>query len=359
MQQHLVEDAAQHIAVAGGGGGLFHRLADGAAQGTGGAGMLGQDAAAHLGLHRRGGRHRGTVDPHDLPAEGLLLIGALDHIDLAVQAQIGAGHGEGGAPLTGSRLGGRRIIKKLFGVVGLGDGAVELVAAGGVVALEFIVDPGGGLEFFLQAVGPDQGGRSIHFVEIPDFIRDGNFPGIVVQFLADELITEDGAQILVAHGLAGGRVEQRGGLVLHVRPDVVPGAGQFLFGQVDLVRDVCRGHDFGSFLCAVRDQNKKAFVPQGMCKNTLWDKSLATSAVPPKLTRGFLAHSLDVPTHTVPCNGGIPSVPTGEIPVRSALGSPFGKGLSAALSPARGSLGEKDPCVLLCVIGLGFNTLSC
>lgn len=36
--------------------------------------------------------------------------------------------------------------------------------------------------------------------------------------------------------------------------------GQFLVGGDGV------GHDFGSFLCAVRDQNKKAFVPQGMCK---------------------------------------------------------------------------------------------
>ena len=192
-------------------------------------------------LHGRGGGHRRAVGPHDLPAEGLLLIGALDHIDLAVQPQIGAGHGQGGAPLAGARLGGDALESLLFGVVGLGDGAVELVAAGGVVALEFVVDLGRGLELFLQTVGPDQGGGAVHLVEVPDLVGDGDFPGVVVQLLADQLVAEHGAQILVAHGLAGGRVEQRGGLVLHVRTDVVPGAWAVsLFGQVDLVRDVCR-----------------------------------------------------------------------------------------------------------------------
>ena len=44
MQQHLVEHAAQHVAIARRGGGLFHGLGDGAAQAARGAGMRGEDA---------------------------------------------------------------------------------------------------------------------------------------------------------------------------------------------------------------------------------------------------------------------------------------------------------------------------
>ena len=74
VEQHLVEHRPQHIAVALLAGGGLHRLRDGAAQGASGARVLGQDLPPHGGGLRGGGGHRSAVGPHDLPAEGLLLI---------------------------------------------------------------------------------------------------------------------------------------------------------------------------------------------------------------------------------------------------------------------------------------------
>ena len=84
VQQHLIEHAAQHIAVAGVLGGSFHGLGDGAAQAAGGAGEFFVDLPAHFRFHGGGGGHGSAVGPHDLPAEGLLLIAALDHENLAI-----------------------------------------------------------------------------------------------------------------------------------------------------------------------------------------------------------------------------------------------------------------------------------
>ena len=79
VQQHLVQHAAQHIPVAGGGGGHFHRFRNGAAQGAGGARVLRQDLPSDGCALRGGGGHAGAIGAHDLPAEGLLLVGAFHH----------------------------------------------------------------------------------------------------------------------------------------------------------------------------------------------------------------------------------------------------------------------------------------
>lgn len=62
MEQYLIQYTAQHIAVAGGGGGGdFHGLADGTAETAGGVGVLGKDLAAHI------GGHAGAGSDHDAP----------------------------------------------------------------------------------------------------------------------------------------------------------------------------------------------------------------------------------------------------------------------------------------------------
>ena len=209
--------------------------------------MLGEDLFPNLRLHGGRGRHRRAVGPHDLPAEGLLLIADLHHVDLAVQTQVGAGHGEGGAPLARSGLGGDAGEPLPLGVVRLGDGGIQLVGAGGVVSLKLVVDVRRGLELFLQAVGPDQGRGAVHLVKVPNLLGDGDFRRVVVQLLADELVAEDAPQILEAHGGPGAGIQQGGGLVLHVGPDIVPGGRQLLLGEIDLVGNFFKGHDACSF----------------------------------------------------------------------------------------------------------------
>ena len=75
------------------------------------------------------------------------------------------------------------------------------MAAAGVVALEFVIDLGRGLELFLQAVGPDQGGRPVHFIKVPDLLGDLDVGGGVVQLLGHQLVAEDGLELVGGHGL--------------------------------------------------------------------------------------------------------------------------------------------------------------
>ena len=242
VQQHLVEHAAEHVAVALMGGGVLHGLADGAAERAGGVRVLGEDFAADLGAHAGAGGDGGAVGAHDLAAEGLLLIGALYHVDLAVQAQVRAGHGERGAPLAGAGLGGDALEALVLGVVGLGYGAVELVGARGVVALELVVDLGRGAELFLQAVGPDQRAGAVHLVEVLYLLRDGDLARGVVELLLHQLVAEDVAELLGRAGLACRGVEQGGGLDLHIGADIVPRPGHLRFGKINLVGDFVVGH---------------------------------------------------------------------------------------------------------------------
>ena len=227
--------------------------------------MLREDLLPHLRGHGGGRRHVRSVHPHDLPAEGLLLIGNLDHVNLAVQLEIGAGHAQRRAPLAGPRLRGDALQPLLFGIVGLGDGGVQLVAAAGVVALKLVVDLCRGVQLLFQAVGPYQRGGTVHFVKIQNLLRHGILPGVVVQLLFHQVFAEHGAQLLRGHGFAGAGVQQGRGLVLHVRPQVVPVLRHLVLVQIDLVGDFVLCHGAGSFL--FREQKKTC--PRLFC----WDRS--------------------------------------------------------------------------------------
>ena len=191
----------------------------------------------------------GAVHPHHFPAEGLLLVRDLHHVDLAVQIEEGAGHREGGAPLAGAGLGGNALEALLFGVVGLGNGGVQLVRAGGVVPLKLVVDLGGGAQGLLQKLRVDQGRGPVHLVEVQNLPGNVEIGGGVVQLLLDQLVAEHGPQLLEGHGLMGGGVQQGGRLVFHVGPQVVPCLGQLAFIQIDFVGDLC--HDEPSFQIVV------------------------------------------------------------------------------------------------------------
>ena len=124
VQQHLIEHAAEHVAVAGGRGGDLDGLADRAAERSGRVRVLLKNFPAdvcRVGRRRRDAR---AVGAHDLAAEGLLLVGALDHEDLAVESQVSAGHRKRRAPLAGAGFGRNAGESLLLGVVCLGDGRV-------------------------------------------------------------------------------------------------------------------------------------------------------------------------------------------------------------------------------------------
>ena len=73
-----------------------------------------------------------------------------------VEAEVGAGHRKRRAPLACAGLGGHAHEALLLGIIGLGDGGIELMAAGGVVALKLIVDLSRSAELLFQVVGADQ-----------------------------------------------------------------------------------------------------------------------------------------------------------------------------------------------------------
>ena len=153
--------------------------------------MFRKDLFAHLGLHGRRRGHRCAVGAHDFPAEGLLLIGAFDHIYFAVQSKVGACHGKGRSPLAGSGLSSHAFESLFLRIIRLGNGRVQFVAAAGVIALELVVDPRRRLKLLFQAVGADQRRRTVHLVKIMNLLRDLKERRIVIQLLPDQLLTED------------------------------------------------------------------------------------------------------------------------------------------------------------------------
>ncbi len=121
------------------------------------------------------------------------------------------------------------------------------MAAGGVVALELVVDVRGRAELLLKTVGAHQRRGTVHLVKIADLLRDGDISGRIVELLLDELFAEHDAELLGAHRPARTGVEQGGGLRLHVRADVVPTLWDLILGQIDLIGDGGGFHTHGFF----------------------------------------------------------------------------------------------------------------
>ena len=157
MQEYLCQNGAEHVTITLLSRSSFHCLRDGTAKASRRAGELSINLASNIGIHGRRRRYLCTVGSHDLAAEGLLLIGAFYHVYLAVQSEIGACHGKCGTPLTGAGLSRHALQALLLSVISLSDCGIQLVAAGGVVTLELVIDMCGCLKFFLQAVSTNQG----------------------------------------------------------------------------------------------------------------------------------------------------------------------------------------------------------
>ena len=129
VQQHVIEHAAQRVLGVGVLGGHFHGLGDGDAQRAVGVRMRGENGAARLGLRAGAGGDRGAEGLHQRAAIGLLVVADAHHVDLAIQAEEGAGHGQRRAPLAGAGLGGEVLGAVLLVVIGLRDGGVRACAS--------------------------------------------------------------------------------------------------------------------------------------------------------------------------------------------------------------------------------------
>ena len=238
VQADLVQDTAQQIAGIRQLGRRLDGLGNRTAERTRRAGMLLVDLAPDF--RRQGGRRRHicTVGAHHLAAKRLLLIGALHHVDMTLQPKEGTRHRECRAPLTGARLG--RHVRESLGlrIVRLGNGTVEFVRTGSVVALELVVDFGGRTEGLLKKVGTHERRRTIHLVEVAHGTRNRNVGRGVIEFLLHALRAEDVLKLLRRHRLQRRRIQERSGLLLHVRPHIVPRRRQLILAEVGLVRNL-------------------------------------------------------------------------------------------------------------------------
>ena len=132
--------------------------------------------------------------------------------------------------MPGAGFGGDALQSLLFGVVGLRDGRVELVAARGVVALELIIDFGRSVQRLFEEISPHQRRWTIHLVEVYYFFRYVEPLGVVIEFLLIEFGAEDRRQIVVSERFAGSRVDERSRFVGHVGAHVVPLCRNLVFG---------------------------------------------------------------------------------------------------------------------------------
>ena len=109
------------------------------------------------------------------------------------------------------------------------------MGAGGVVALKLVVDLSRGVQRLLQIVRAAQRRRTVQLIHIEHRLGNINVAGVVVQLLADQLFTEHGSQLLRRHGLERTRIQQRGGLVLHICPDIIPCLRHLTFFQINFI----------------------------------------------------------------------------------------------------------------------------
>ena len=236
MQQHLVEHRAQHIAAPVCGDGLFHRFGNRRAQRSCVVWVGGKNFAACLG-GVRGARYNVRAEcANDRLTERLLLVRAFHHIHRQRQMKIGARLGKCRAPLPRARFGGERGQALFFGIIGLCNRGIQLVAARGVVALEFVIDFGGCAEFFFEVVRANQRRGTVNFIHFLHFFGNVDIPRGVVHFLMCQFLTEYGVQIRFCGGFARGGIDHRVGQFFHIRPQVIPLFRHLVFGQIYSVR---------------------------------------------------------------------------------------------------------------------------
>src|SRR5438128_2085567 len=114
--------------------------------------MLAEHLPPRLGLVG-GARHDlAAPDVHQRAPERLLLVGDLDHVDLALEPDELAGEGERASPLAGAGLGREALTALGLVVEGLRDGRVRLVAPGRADALVLVEDARLRAERLLEAV---------------------------------------------------------------------------------------------------------------------------------------------------------------------------------------------------------------
>ncbi len=198
------------------------RLRDGDAEAARGVRLLGEDRAPRVRLFRGARDDARTVGLHQPAPVGLLVVRDLDHVDVDLEPEDGAGERERRSPLA--RAGLRREARHAFLLVveGLCDRGVRLVRAGGRDALVLVVDAGRGIERLLQAAGAVERCRPPLAIDRPHLLGDRD-EAIRRDLLQDDLHREERREVVRPDRLPGSRVENGRRRLGEVGRDVVPG----------------------------------------------------------------------------------------------------------------------------------------
>ncbi len=242
VQQHLVEHAAEHIAASGGRGRLLDGFRNSAAETAGRIRILRKDGAADARRIARACHHIRAKGLHDGLAVRLLVVRALHHENVQVQAKVRACLRERRAPLACARLGRQARQALLLRVVRLRDGGVQLVAAGGVAAFKFIIDMRRGVQVLLKIIRTAQRRGTVSLVQVEHRLRNIEIARRAVRLLLCELLAEDGVELFGLDGLERCRVEKRIGLLLHVGAQVVPLLRHLVLGENQSVGNLRHGN---------------------------------------------------------------------------------------------------------------------
>ena len=229
MQQHMVEHRAQAIGGVFAAGGFFHCFGNRQAQRAGVVGVSLQRGAAGGGVQAGAGQHFGAPGLHHRAAERLLLVADLDHEHPHINAKGLAGKRQRAAPLASAGFGGHAANAGFAVVISLGDGRIELVAAGRAAAFVFVINARRGAQRGFQPAGAHQRGGPPQLIQLAHRLGNGN-PALAGDFLLDDGVGKDGRQRVRPDGLAI-RPQHRRGRAGQVGDNVVPVSGNISLGQ--------------------------------------------------------------------------------------------------------------------------------
>ncbi len=102
--------------------------------------------------------------------------------------------------------------------------------AGSIIALIFVIDFRRGVQRLFQVVSTDQRGRPVNAIFFHNPFRNINPAGFAVHFLVGKLLAENGVQIFLGQRLHRAGVQQRVGLLRHIRAEVIPLCRHLVFG---------------------------------------------------------------------------------------------------------------------------------
>ena len=213
VQQDVVEHRAERVVGVLARDRIADRVGDGRAERPGAVRVVdgGGDDRCSPGLH------------HDAPV-GLLVVRGPHHVHLALEAEQGAGEGEGASPLAGPGLGGEAVDPGLLVVEGLWHRRVRLVGTGRRDRLVLVVDPGRRAEGLFEAFGTHERRRAPQAEHVDDLSGDVH-PGLGRHLLADERHREERGEVVRPDRLAGARVQVGLEGLGQVGNDVEPGLG--------------------------------------------------------------------------------------------------------------------------------------